>query len=498
MVKAKKVFVTIAACVTATAVGAVLLGAVDTGGNKKKDEAPQVIDDRVLVAAAAPVRGSIAVTGEFIGTAEPNREITVYPKAAGEVLSVNYDVGDVIEAGAVLCEIDSTTLKYSISQMQAAVSSAQAKANYNLAVAQNDLDTLDFNVEKGFDSTILNAESAVESAEKQLETAKIGLASANANLVSARTNLRHLRDNEDDYVYGNNINGGILGEYSYENSENQLRSTVRQYEIAVSNAEKAVETAELGLEQAKERLKTAKIVSKEQRVTTSTRVHSAELNTDMKDQYIAIEKLQDDLKNYTVTSAISGVVEQRNIDPYDMASQQTPLFVIANKDAMTISFNVSESSLAHMKLGDKVDVEKNGTHFKGTITEIASSVDAKSGLFTIEATVENPPEALFSGSSVKVFADVQKAENDLLLPIDAIYYDSGNPYVYIADNGVAKKTFVETGISNEENIQILSGLTSGDSVIVTWNSGLADGARIKFSVDEEDTSAPESSESGEE
>jgi RND family efflux transporter MFP subunit len=188
--------------------------------------------------------------------------------------------------------------------------------------------------------------------------------------------------------------------------------------------------------------------------------------------------MENDLKNYVVTANISGFIESRSQDPQDMAAPQAPMFVISNKDSMTVAFNVPEKALLNMNIGDSVKIEKNDAVYTGTITETASSVDPRSGLFTVKATLNNPPETLLTGSAVKVSAETQKAGNSIVVPIDAVYYESGAPYVFIAENGFAKKVSIETGIANDKDIQVLSGLAASDLVIVTWNSNLRDGSEL--------------------
>ena len=124
--------------------------------------------------------------------------------------------------------------------------------------------------------------------------------------------------------------------------------------------------------------------------------------TDFSSSYISLGQLQNDLKHYTVTSTISGIVEQRNVDPHDLVSSQTPTFVISNKDAMFVSFQVSETTWKNTQPGDSVEIEKDGATWPGTVTEISTMAGAGSGLYTIKASVENAPFDMPTGSVVKV------------------------------------------------------------------------------------------------
>jgi len=453
----KKTTKIIAVCASLAIVAGAFLGA--TAG-EESDVVEEPVDSRIIVETRLPVRGNIAVTGEYIGTVEPGQQVTVYPKTAGEVLSANFQVGDSVEQGAVLCQLDSTTLQFTIAQTQAAIASAEAKAQYGLEVAQENLETYKANVAEGTNASLLAAEAAVLTAENGVESAVVNLRTARSNYNDAKDGLIYNADGSD-----------------YTDQQiTALRDVKRQAEITL-------EKAQLGLEQAKENLEAAKVQVRDQETSVKNSVKSAELNTDFSDQYIALQKLQKDLNDAVITAPISGIIEQRNVDPFDMASPQSPVYVISNKDLMMVSFKIPEASLAHMRAGDGLTIDKDGQTWPGVITEIATMADSGSGLFTVKASVENAPFDIRSGSTLKIYADAQRAENCVTISIDALYYDNGMPYVYLVKDGFAVKTPVTTGISDAENVEITSGLTLTDEIITTWSSKLSDGAEILRGLD---------------
>ena len=478
----------IIACATVIAVGAVSIGAAAVNGGGGDSSPETAADERVTVEAKRPAIEDIVVESEFIGTVDPNRQVTVFPKAAGEILSMNYEQGDYVEEGAVLAVIDSTALALTISQTRAAVSTAQQRANYALAMAQNDLDVFEFKQENDFNASLIQTGTAVEQAEIGVKNAESGLEAAHEQVRSARLNYdaasRQLRDYRRDGDYPLSM-VGLEGMGDDDRVERQLRDAVRQADVAldlaqigVENAERAVEAAKVNLEAAKDAERVAKVGVSEQRNKQNQAIEMARINSNLSDQYINITRMENDLKNYTVTANISGVIESRNQDPRDMAAPQVPMFTIANKDSMIVEFNVSEAALLNMNIGDSVKIEKNNTVYTGRITETAISVDARSGLFTVKARLDSPPESLLGGSAVKVYAETQKAARSIVIPIDSVYYEGGAPYVFVAENGLAKKVSIETGIANNRDIQVLSGITANDLVIVTWNSNLRDGTGL--------------------
>lgn len=193
---------------------------------------------------------------------------------------------------------------------------------------------------------------------------------------------------------------------------------------------------------------------------------------------VAIDSAEYQLDMYTLKAPISGIIEAVNVKEHDFASPNTPAYIISNKDAMTVTFYVSEGVRNTFTVGQKVTVDRNGKLFDGVITEIGSMVDQNTGLFVVKVSVGKPDESMLTGCSVKISADTYSQGNVLLIPYDAVYYDNGQPYVYVAANGVAKRKDIETGIFDEQTMTVVSGLTTEDQLITSWSANLREGAEV--------------------
>ncbi|MCI8886692.1 MAG: efflux RND transporter periplasmic adaptor subunit [Hungatella sp.] len=177
----------------------------------------------------------------------------------------------------------------------------------------------------------------------------------------------------------------------------------------------------------------------------------------------------------SITATISGKIESSTMEVHDMATQSSPLCVISSEGTKVVNFAVTEAVLEHIKVGETIRIEKGGSEYGGTVTEVNTMVDPATGLFKIKASVEEG-DALASGSTVKLYVTSDKAKQVLTIPVDAVYYDNGSPYVYTYDSGTIHRADVETGISDSEKIQIISGLSGADQVITTWSPELYEGA----------------------
>ena len=168
------------------------------------------------------------------------------------------------------------------------------------------------------------------------------------------------------------------------------------------------------------------------------------------------------VKYTTVTAPIDGVIESRSVEPHDHVSPAGEIWT--------------------MELGDSVTLEKNGVDYTGTVTEIGSMVNESSGLYDARAMV---PDAagLTNGSRVKMTIIMDRVSQVLTVPVDAVSYDNGAPFVYLYEDGKAEKTEIEAGIYDDENMEVKSGLTSDSQVIVSWSNELVDQGEVLLAQD---------------
>ena len=181
----------------------------------------------------------------------------------------------------------------------------------------------------------------------------------------------------------------------------------------------------------------------------------------------------------TVTAPAAGVVQNQNMTLHGMVSQSSQLCVITGTGAKVVKFNVTEDVLQNLTLGQTVTVEKNGSSYSGTVTKLTKLVDPQSGLFPVEATLSGA-DALSDGSSTKLSLVAAKSDHALLVPVDAVYYSGGNPYVYTYENGLVKRVFITTGISDDQYYEVTDGLDGTEQIVNSWTDDIYDGAEVRI------------------
>ncbi|MDR1770777.1 MAG: efflux RND transporter periplasmic adaptor subunit [Hungatella sp.] len=193
------------------------------------------------------------------------------------------------------------------------------------------------------------------------------------------------------------------------------------------------------------------------------------------------------MESSQVTAPIAGRVESFNISVHDMVSPQTALCVISGEGGKSLTFYVSERIVGGLKAGDSIRVEKNGTDHEAAITEVSTMIDQASGLFKVKASIP-AGDTLATGTSVKLYVIAQRAENVLTVPVDSVYYEGGNPFIYTYADGSLKKNAVTVGLADNEYMEIQSGITAEDQVVTTWTSELYDGSKVTLAGGNEDDS----------
>lgn len=190
------------------------------------------------------------------------------------------------------------------------------------------------------------------------------------------------------------------------------------------------------------------------------------------------------LENTTLTSPMNGVVIARNMDPGDMAAGTPVLTVGQISPRVKVLISISETDRASVAAGMDVSVQLDAfpdETFTAKINRVYPQVDPQTRTFQAEVLVDNPGERIFPGMFARVNLS-HGAHNRVVVPDRAIVKQtgSGNRYVYVYKNGKVSYNRVETGQRIGDSYELLSGINSGDTVVIAGQSRLADGITVKL------------------
>lgn len=352
----------------AVAVVAVIIVACSVARFGKKEV--QDVAATPVVTVTKPEIRTIELTSELIGTVEPDNIVYVNPKAGGEVTGISIKAGDRVQAGDLLCTIDT----------------------------------------------------------KQVESTRLAMEAARVSMNTAQDALNRLQ-----ILYAS----GDISEQEFTQTRN------------------SAEAARLQFESAQE----------------AYRIQS---------------------ENANITAPISGVIESCDVELHDNVGTSDQICVISGDGGKAVTFYVSDRVARGIRQGDSLTVEKNGSTYPASVTEVSTMVDSDTGLFKVKASVEDQG-ALPTGSSVKLTVVSERADQVLTIPVDAVYYEQGNPFAYTYADGIVHKVPVETGLYDSEYMEIQGGLGAEDQIIKSWTSELYEGSEVKLAepVGSTDEAAPE-------
>lgn len=201
----------------------------------------------------------------------------------------------------------------------------------------------------------------------------------------------------------------------------------------------------------------------------------------VKQAQAGVEAAQLQLEYTQVTAPVSGIIREKNVTVNNMAAQGSTAYVITADSGSNVTFYVSEAVMKELTVGQQAKVERNGETYQATISENAGVADAVSGLFKIKAQLsESDAQKLIAGTTVKITLATRRADQVMTIPVDSVYYEAQKAFVYCMEGNKAVKTEIETGITNNETVEVKSGLTKDSQIITTWASQLKDGAEVKL------------------
>ncbi len=188
------------------------------------------------------------------------------------------------------------------------------------------------------------------------------------------------------------------------------------------------------------------------------------------------------VENTVLVSPINGVVTARNYDPGDMTGA-TPILTIEQVRPVKILVNVSESDFTKvrkgMEVGIKLDVYGD-EQFTGKISLIHPTIDPATRTFTVEIDITNADERIRPGMFARVEMNFGTAQH-VVVPDRAIVKQagSGNKYVYVLHGDSVSYNRVELGQRIDNTYEVISGVDDGAEVVITGQSGLADGVKVE-------------------
>jgi RND family efflux transporter MFP subunit len=186
------------------------------------------------------------------------------------------------------------------------------------------------------------------------------------------------------------------------------------------------------------------------------------------------------MRDYAKLAApFPGVVITRAVEPGSLATPGAPLLTIEQDGVYRLEAAVEESRLASVRVGQAVEavIEAAGLKLNARVSEIVPAVDAASRTYIVKLDLPAAPQlrtgmfgrAIFSMGNEKVLA----------APAAALIENGQLRSVFAVEGGIAHTRLITTGRRMKDAVEVLSGLSAGESVVAPVPPGLRDGARVE-------------------
>lgn len=202
------------------------------------------------------------------------------------------------------------------------------------------------------------------------------------------------------------------------------------------------------------------------------------LNTTIAD----IKLLEAQLAKTKIRAPFDGTIGLRYVSEGAFINSNTVIATLYNLSPAKVEFAVPGRYSMQVRPGRKVffTIENDSRVFQGNVYAVEPQIDPSTRTLRIRAIAENREGLLLPGQFVRVELILETVENALLVPTQSIIQEMEGARVFISKNGKASQVNVTTGTRTEREIEILSGLNAGDTLIITGLLQIREGLLLQF------------------
>jgi membrane fusion protein (multidrug efflux system) len=197
-----------------------------------------------------------------------------------------------------------------------------------------------------------------------------------------------------------------------------------------------------------------------------------------------IELTRVNISKTEIRAPYNGRLGLKSISPGAYISPTTLITTITQMNQMKIEFSVPEKYSAQINNGLTLDFMLDGStkSYKANVLAREGSVDQNTRNLRIRAVVQGGADQfLVPGTFAKVRMILGENSNAIMIPSNAVIPQARNKQVALYRGGMASMIDIDTGIRDSSNVQVLSGLKSGDTLVTSGLLFIKPGAKLKLS-----------------
>ena len=441
-------------------------------------------------------RGDVSVLVSEVGTLEPVSKVDVKSKVAGRLLTIPIQEGQFVHTGQLIATVDRTLIDPQVAQTQASLQQAQARlqqtvSEYRLQVAQSAMAISQAQANLAEAKTHLAAVRAgarpQELAQQQqaVERTKIALADAQRTLTRKK-----------DLVAKGFVAQADLdtAQTNVDTAQSNLASAQQQLDLTQAGPRiEDIRDAQSQVSAQKVALATAEANAAENEVRKSD-ITQAQASVEQTAGNLA--QLLVNLHDTRIVAPASGVVLKKYKEPTEIIQSATTGFSDSESIVATLGtrslvrVGINEVDIPKVRLGDPVNIHVDAISdkiFSGVVTEIApastnafdstgASTSSSSSIskFSVKIEFRQYDPRLRPGMSAGVDIISARHKNVSFVALEAVPFSGshGNLSVLLA-NKKQEPRAVTTGLRNDQQVEIVSGLKDGDAVVIPAIDGKA-------------------------
>jgi len=185
----------------------------------------------------------------------------------------------------------------------------------------------------------------------------------------------------------------------------------------------------------------------------------------------------------TVTSPMDGIIRHMDAKIGLQLSIGDPIAEILEIDRLKGVIGIPESDVPAVRKLDMVDISiqaLNNKKISAKVHFLSPSPETVARLYNLELEIDNKEEDIFTGMFIR--ADIVKKtfENIIAIPFYSVISRNDEQFVYVEENGVARKKYVHLGIMEKWMVQITNGLQAGDKLLVEGHRNVENNQQVKI------------------
>jgi membrane fusion protein, multidrug efflux system len=203
-----------------------------------------------------------------------------------------------------------------------------------------------------------------------------------------------------------------------------------------------------------------------------------------------LKKLNYDYSN--IRAPIAGIVSSREIKLGQNVKTGDVTFRVTDNSKLVAYLQIPQSELVKFSRGHSATVKVDsspGAFYPATIVRISPTIDTRNGTFRATAQIDNEKGDLVAGMFARFTIAYEKHEDALLIPQAALVNEDDETSVYVVSDGEVTRRVIETGITSDDLVEVLTGLGENEQVVVVGHSGLRDGSKVLASNRKADSAA---------